>query len=76
MDRMSRAKKINGFCIRILFLSGLFISQAQALKIAYKISIPNPADHYFHIQIDLRGVNQEFLDLQMPAWSPDRKSVV
>ena len=52
-----------------LFL-GLQPLAAPALEIAYRVSLPDPAGHYVHVQIDLAGVNQEFLDLQLPAWAP------
>lgn len=55
-----------------LILFGPFILSADALEIAYKISMPNPTDHYFHVQIDISGATREILDLRMPAWSPGR----
>ena len=43
---------------------------SPALDIAYRISLPDPSNHYVHVQIDLDGLDQEILDLQLPAWSP------
>ncbi|MGC9330049.1 MAG: hypothetical protein ACP5I1_20605, partial [Candidatus Hinthialibacter sp.] len=68
-SRMEFAKRILGAA---LLLSGFFIQPVHALEIAYRISMPNPSNHYFHVQIDLTGVDEDAVDLQMPAWSPGR----
>lgn len=45
---------------------------AQRYRIEYTISMPNPADHLYHITLDVGGVPQRTVDLQMPVWSPGR----
>jgi len=47
----------------------------RALEIRYSISMPQPWDHYFDLQINLNGLDRETVDLQMPAWSPGRYSI-
>lgn len=56
----------------ILILCAACASSSGAMEIAYKVSMPNPSDHYFHIQMDLRDVTVKTLDLKMPAWAPGR----
>ncbi len=70
MPRLSRTNRIESFILGLLLWLGIFCVNSYALEIAYKISMPNPADHYFIVQIDISGIETDSLDLQMPAWSP------
>jgi predicted metalloprotease with PDZ domain len=40
--------------------------------IAYRIAMPDPASHYYEVQVDLAGVDRDTVRLQMPVWSPGR----
>jgi predicted metalloprotease with PDZ domain len=49
---------------------------APAYKVAYRISMPQPASHLFEVQVDvtdMKGVDH--VDFQMPRWSPGRYAV-
>jgi predicted metalloprotease with PDZ domain len=51
-------------------------TSAPAFKVAYRISIREPASHLFEVQLDvteLKGVDH--VDFQMPRWSPGRYAV-
>lgn len=51
-------------------------TKAPAYKIAYKISMPQPASHLFEVQVDVTGIaNADYVDFQMPRWSPGRYAV-
>lgn len=38
--------------------------------IRYKVSMPKPSSHNFEIEIELSDLAEEFIDIQMPAWTP------
>ncbi|HKQ51198.1 MAG TPA: PDZ domain-containing protein, partial [Pyrinomonadaceae bacterium] len=49
---------------------------APAYKVAYRISMPQPASHLFEVRVDvteMKGVDH--VDFQMPRWSPGRYAV-
>ena len=51
-------------------------ANAPAYKVAYSISMREPASHLFEVHVDvtdLKGVDH--LDFQMPRWSPGRYAV-
>ncbi|MFB3789493.1 MAG: hypothetical protein ACE15F_24305 [bacterium] len=61
-------KPWRGFACFLFF--GLQPLVSPALEITYRVSLPEPASHYLYVQIDLDGLEQDVLDLQLPAWSP------
>jgi len=49
---------------------------APAYKVAYTISMREPATHLFEVRVDVTGVaGADHLDFQMPRWSPGRYAV-
>jgi predicted metalloprotease with PDZ domain len=49
---------------------------APAYKIAYKISMTDPASHVFRVEVDVEGLTEGgHVDFQMPRWSPGRYAV-
>jgi len=51
-------------------------ASAPAYKLAYKISMPQPASHLFEVQVDVQGTGDvDHVDFQMPRWSPGRYAV-
>lgn len=50
----------------------LWCSWVGALEVEYRLSMPRPVDHYFHVEMRLSGVESDTVDLAMPAWSPGR----
>jgi predicted metalloprotease with PDZ domain len=51
-------------------------TSAPAYKVAYKISMREPASHLFEVQVDVTGiVGTDHVDFQMPRWSPGRYAV-
>ncbi|MEP6692347.1 MAG: hypothetical protein ABJD07_14395 [Gemmatimonadaceae bacterium] len=41
-------------------------------EIAYRIAMPDPATHWYEIQIDVGHIAADSLRLQLPVWSPGR----
>ena len=51
-------------------------TSAPAYKIAYRISMTEPASHVFRVVVDVEGLTgQGHVDFQMPRWSPGRYAV-
>jgi predicted metalloprotease with PDZ domain len=51
-------------------------TNAPAYKVAYSISMPQPASHLFDVRVDVTDVKgAEHVDFQMPRWSPGRYAV-
>jgi predicted metalloprotease with PDZ domain len=45
---------------------------AGRMDIAYRIAMPDPANHLYDISLDLGRVSGEVVKLQLPVWSPGR----
>jgi predicted metalloprotease with PDZ domain len=51
-------------------------TSAPAYKVAYRISMREPASHLFEVQVGVTGiVGADHVDFQMPRWSPGRYAV-
>ena len=51
-------------------------TSAPPYKIAYTISMPDPAAHAFRVSVDVEGLTGKgHVDFQMPRWSPGRYAV-
>lgn len=44
-------------------------SYAQS-DISYQISFPEAQAHYINVEMNLKGINSEFIDVKMPVWAP------
>ncbi|MEN9250070.1 MAG: PDZ domain-containing protein [Gloeomargarita sp. GXS_bins_116] len=42
----------------------------MTLAIRYHITAPHPATHYVHIELTVRGWQQDILELSLPVWTP------
>ncbi len=55
----------------ILLLSIIFFSNAaNATKIEYFLSMPEPHTHYFEVEVKITDFEQEFIDFKLPVWAP------
>jgi predicted metalloprotease with PDZ domain len=43
---------------------------ARGVEIEYELTIRNPVQHLYHVEIGIRGVRSAYVDLSMPAWAP------
>ncbi len=47
---------------------------ANGVQIEYRLSIEEPTTHLYTVEIDIRGVQSDHLQVAMPAWAPgDRR---
>jgi predicted metalloprotease with PDZ domain len=52
------------------------LSEETAYRIAYHMAMPNPRSHLFEIRIEVETSEpKEYVDFQMPRWSPGRYGV-
>ena len=61
------------FCILyiiILFAGAEVYGQAQDVNFSYTVSMENPATHYFHVELECKGIKGATTDFRMPAWTP------
>ncbi len=42
----------------------------QAQQISFKLSMPNPNDHYFHVEMELSNFKDKQLKVKIPVWAP------
>jgi predicted metalloprotease with PDZ domain len=70
MPRMSWINRNYRIVLSLFLWLVLLCGNSFGLEIAYHISMPNPADHYFIVQIDISDIEADSIALQMPAWSP------
>jgi predicted metalloprotease with PDZ domain len=49
---------------------------APAYKISYRLLMPDPEKHVFHVEVEVEGLaGAPHVDFQMPRWSPGRYAV-
>jgi len=55
----------------ILFILFLFVSQLVIGKeINYRLSMPKPQNHYFHVEMSLEGFKEKEITVKLPVWAP------
>src|SRR4051812_26612587 len=81
MTCSARARVARALCLLMLaaLAAGHAAAQdtsAPAYRIIYTLSMPDPASHLFNVQVDVQNAfGTEYVDLQMPRWSPGRYAV-
>jgi len=62
------------FILRLLFGVALLVTQlnlwAQEGSLQYRVSIPQPASHRYHVELSTQGWVLDTLVLKMPKWTP------
>ena len=43
---------------------------ANNINISYKVSFPEAQAHYTEVEMNITGLDQKFIDLKMPVWTP------
>ncbi len=62
--------RFNIFALFILILMSFESEAAGKLQIAYTVSFPEAQAHYADIEMDIKGIAQNKLDLKLPVWTP------
>lgn len=62
--------------MRFLVLIVLMVStSAFSQKINYRLSMPQPTTHEYHVEIEMNAEKKPYIDFVMPAWSPGRYTI-
>ncbi|MEN2401240.1 M61 family metallopeptidase [Flavobacterium sp. MC2016-06] len=72
---LSHFKKKRVFIFLILsfvFFGNQYVvaSQSQLPVLQYTVSMPNPENHYYHVELHCSGWQEENIDFKMPNWMP------
>ncbi|MFB9076246.1 M61 family metallopeptidase [Flavobacterium procerum] len=72
---VAQNRKGNSFVILLLvfFFLGITqsaVSQTKSPVLQYVVSMPNPENHYFHVELHCSGWQEETIDFKMPNWMP------
>jgi len=63
--------KLAPIILTILFFMNMNTGKAAgAVKIAYTVTFPEAQAHYADIEMNISGLQQNFIDLKMPVWTP------
>lgn len=63
--------KIVQYILPFLFAMSISIQDTAAqLSISYDISFQEPQAHYVEVQMNIKNVKSEHIDLRMPVWAP------
>jgi len=69
MQKVIRTTVLLGMALQLFIVSRATAQQTPA-TIAYTVSMPQPANHLFHVTLRVDGLKGEFHDFKMPAWHP------
>lgn len=56
------------FLLTVSFISLSFIMQAT--EISYELRMPRPQNHYFQVEMKVKGVKQKTALVKLPVWAP------
>lgn len=56
--------------LQAAILALVLCAAARAQSISYKVTMPQPANHLFHVTLRATGLRGEFHDFKIPAWAP------
>ena len=56
----------------ILILIFVKMSNCASVSINYSLSMPEPSNHYFEVEVSFSGITEEYIDLILPVWRPGR----
>lgn len=54
----------------LFFLSLIAFFGCFGQEIHHKLSMPNPASHYFHVEVELNDFPEDEITLSLPVWTP------
>jgi predicted metalloprotease with PDZ domain len=56
--------------IGIVLLLSLSMTAKSEVKIGFEISFTEPQAHYADVEMNISGINKEYVDVKMPVWAP------
>jgi predicted metalloprotease with PDZ domain len=73
-SRHEFSRRARGLCCAaaLSLLAAVPARAPRPLGLAYRIAMPDPAAHYFEVELRITGMHSDSLDVQLPVWSPGR----
>jgi predicted metalloprotease with PDZ domain len=63
---MSHKKSI----ITLVLLLSLGMTARSQVKIGFEVCFTEPQAHYVEVEMNISGINKEYVDVKMPVWTP------
>ncbi len=63
-------RKITALSIVILLLLSAYDMQAQPEAVTFEISMENPNNHYYHVNMIYSGASSSKVNFKIPSWTP------
>lgn len=54
----------------ISILLSMFFAITFAQEVKYKLRMPRPQNHYYHVEMELNDVKSDEVNIKMPIWAP------
>jgi len=56
--------------ITLVLLLSLGMTASSQVKIGYEVSFTEPQAHYAEVEMNISGINKDYIDVKMPVWAP------
>lgn len=56
--------------ITLVLLLSLGMTASSQVKIGFEVCFTEPQAHYAEVEMNISGINKEFVDVKMPVWTP------
>ncbi|RZM29508.1 MAG: M61 family peptidase [Pedobacter sp.] len=56
--------------IALVVLLTLGMTAKSEVKIGFEVSFTEPQAHYAEVEMNISGINKDFIDVKMPVWAP------
>jgi predicted metalloprotease with PDZ domain len=61
---------MKGSLAGLLILLAMSMTSKSQIKIRFEVSFIEPQAHYAEVEMNISGLNKEYVDLKMPVWTP------
>ena len=56
--------------ITLVLLLSLGMTASSQVKIGFEVSFTEPQAHYAEVEMNISGLNKDYVDVKMPVWAP------
>ncbi|WP_316837718.1 M61 family metallopeptidase [Pedobacter nutrimenti] len=54
----------------LVILLALGMTASSQVKIGFEVSFKEPQAHYAEVEMNISGINKDYIDVKMPVWAP------
>lgn len=54
----------------LVILLALGMTASSQIKIGFEVSFKEPQAHYAEVEMNISGINKDYIDVKMPVWAP------